>query len=640
MKIGPVILHNVGPFEHVEFDLSKPGLTGVEGVMHDRPGCTSNGSGKSYLVEGVSWVCFDRFMRDRYGKDDVIRLQFRPKGGGELELVTDAGGRPARPPGGSYGIVHVVGGEVPIRIERYRGHPQEGNKARLIIDGEDVTRGRDSMTNSAIEDALGMDFRAFTSSIAFGVREDVASFFSATDSERKLILDKLLGMELYAAAQTRARNRLRAVSTELAEGEQMRSTLAGRVEEQERALATMQGDEEGDLMFRWRRARMRVILAQLQRERVEGSVSEAQLGVEAEEEKASGAQAAHEEALEAHRQDRRTLEEKRRDKAEERGARASDGQRAQEAVDRWSRLKGRCPTCEQVVPRSLVAHSTRSAIVQRDEAKDGVAAIRRAEESLGASLRALREPLPPDLPELAAARRQLQEWREELRAWEGNVEGLETAAVAARREFERAEGQRAAIEERITNLRESLEVVEGEDVEKQAEADRLEFWVEGFGPGGLRSFLIENEIPEINRVATRYAQRLLGKGTTVRLSATRQLKGGGAREELEVAAVVPGCTITYAGASKGLRKRLDLALLLAFREIVGRRFAKSFDQLFADELFDGLDDAGEESVVELLREISATCPVMLVTHSDVLKAAANRLLVVHHENGVATLEEV
>ena len=79
---------------------------------------------------------------------------------------------------------------------------------------------------------------------------------------------------------------------------------------------------------------------------------------------------------------------------------------------------------------------------------------------------------------------------------------------------------------------------------------------------------------------------------------------------------------------------------MAFREICGRRFSKSFNQLFADELFDGLDDAGEDAVVGLLQEISATCPVMLVTHSDALKAAADRLLVVHHENGVATLEEV
>jgi len=640
MKFGPTILHNLGPFEHVEFDLSKPGLTGIEGVMHDHPGCASNGAGKSYILDGLSWVCFDRPLRDRYGKDDLIRLLFRPKGSGEVELITDTKGRPARPTDGSYGVVNIVGGTVPVRIERYRGHPIEGNKARLIVDGEDVTRGRDSMTNAAIKDILGMDYRAFISSIAFGAREDVKSFFSATDTERKAILDKLLGMEMYAAAQVRARSRLRDLSEELAVGDRKRATLMSRIEEQETALAGLVDEDEDDTEFRWKRSRMLHQLSAIQQERIEGSVEVAQEGVAAEEEAAQGVRDAHQEAQDAYRMERRSLEGKRRSKAEERGARSADASAAQEAIKRWGKLSGKCPTCEQAVPKALKLRSERAALVLRDSARDDVEALRSEEAALRDSLTALREPAPPSLPELAAAKGELREWEADLRAWLRVVEGRAKAVAAALREHERAQGRREAVQDRILGLREALEVSVLEDADMQLTADWLEFWVEGFGPGGLRSFLIENEIPEINRVATRFAQRLLGSGASVRLSATRQLKGGGEREELSVVAVIPGCTITYAGASKGQRKRLDLAILLAFREIVGRRFAKSFDQLFADELFDGLDEAGEESVVELLHEISATCPVTLVTHSDVLKAATDRLLVVHHEKGVATLEEL
>jgi DNA repair exonuclease SbcCD ATPase subunit len=640
VKFGPTILHNIGPFEHVEYDLSKPGLTGVEGVILDHPGCASNGSGKSFLLDGPSWICFDRPLRDRYGKDDLIRLQFRPKGSGGIELVTDTKGRPARPQGGSYGVQHIIGGAVPIRIERYRGHPTEGNKARLIIDGEDVTRGRDSMTNAAIEEILGMDYRAFVNSIAFGAREDVKSFFSATDTERKAILDKLLGMEVYAAAQVQARNRLRDVSEELAVGEQKRATLRSRIEEQELALADLMDVDEDDTEFRWKRSRMLHRLSSIQQERIEGSVEVAKEAVDAEEEAAQDARDAYREAQDAYRAERRGLESKRRAKAEDRGSRKADARQAQDAITRWEKLSGKCPTCEQMVPKALKQRSVRAAIQQRDEANDESSALQTEEMSLGADLRALQEPVAPDLPDLAAAEAELQEWKSDLRAWLSVVEGRAKAVSEALREHERAQGRRETVQDRLTGLRETLEASALEDADMQLTADRLEFWVEGFGPGGLRSFLIENEIPEINRVATRYAQRLLGAGAQVRLTATRLLKSGGAREELGVEAVIPGCTITYAGASKGQRKRLDLAILLAFREIVGRRFTKSFDQLFADELFDGLDGAGEESVVELLREISADCPVTLVTHSDVLKAATDRLLVVSHAGGVATLEEL
>ena len=124
----------------------------------------------------------------------------------------------------------------------------------------------------------------------------------------------------------------------------------------------------------------------------------------------------------------------------------------------------------------------------------------------------------------------------------------------------------------------------------------------------------------------------------MRLSPTRELKTKSVqREELTVEAVIPGCTRSYAGASKGQKKRLDLCLILAFRELVASRANKAFHQLFVDELFDGLDQTGCAGVVELLREMAKTGPVALITHDERIKPAGDRFVLVDHDGTTARI---
>ena len=140
----------------------------------------------------------------------------------------------------------------------------------------------------------------------------------------------------------------------------------------------------------------------------------------------------------------------------------------------------------------------------------------------------------------------------------------------------------------------------------------------------------------MNKQASEYASMLFGAPVPIQLSATRQLKSRKAtKEELSIKAEIPGCSDVYAGASKGQKRRLDVALVLAFREIVARRSSRACDQFFVDELFDGLDASGCETVVELLRTVAGGAPVILITHDPKLKAVADRVIHVHHTDGIA-----
>lgn len=247
-------------------------------------------------------------------------------------------------------------------------------------------------------------------------------------------------------------------------------------------------------------------------------------------------------------------------------------------------------------------------------------------------------PAPPDDHEVLThssdydlRREALNEAKSLLTAANAKLQAMEDQDKQSRGRLDEVRSKVADLQAELSNNLDAQKVVKDE-------ITRIEFWVQAFGNGGVKSFVIESEIPRINAIATNYARRLLGQGAFVRVAATKKLKTSDQeREELTVEAGIPGCAQSYAGASKGQRHRLDLSLILAFRTVVAARSACPFDQLFADELFDGVDATGVDCVVEILHEISKTCPVLLVTHDARLKSVGDRRVVVVHDGTSATL---
>jgi len=346
-RFGPTRLVNFGPFEDVSFDFSKLGLTCVEGEFVGH-GCDSNGSGKSYLYDGVSWIVFGRTIRDKVEKDGVVRLLFDERG----KVVLGKKGRPEFPPEGCWGEQHVVGGPKDILIRRYRAHPIKGNRVELYVNGEDVTQGRDSMTQLAIDRELGLDYDTFLRSVAFGAGDATKSFFSATDSARKGIMERILGLEVYGAAEKVARARARALATELQDADSKRERVSARIEEQEETLAQLLSDDE----LRERKREVTIARGQLRsiengRPLLESRLAEAESDLEDEIEAARGLREAYETEHRAYLNRKSELERAIRKLEREEADYAAEIRQLEGQLRRWTELSGRaCPTCTQVVP--------------------------------------------------------------------------------------------------------------------------------------------------------------------------------------------------------------------------------------------------------------------------------------------------
>jgi DNA repair exonuclease SbcCD ATPase subunit len=307
-------------------------------------------------------------------------------------------------------------------------------------------------------------------------------------------------------------------------------------------------------------------------------------------------------------------------------------------LKRLNGLVGVCPTCEQRIAGGDKASLVRRVSVEQQAL---LKALTRARELSSEAKKVVdRLPLSPPPPDTTAVSDASQQYAD-----------AGTRLTSAKREEERLRHAmetltqaRAGADEKVRMCEDAIDTVStelGELGGKIEQADAwvacYEFWAEGFGNRGLKSLLIEAALPEINQAATMYARRLI-PGARLRLSATTALKTRDAvKEALSLEVHLPRFTRTYGGASKGQRTRLLLSLLLALRDVVSRRAASPFDQFFADELFDGLDRTGSECVAELLGEIAARCPVVLITHDDRLKGEGGRTLTVLHDGREASI---
>jgi DNA repair exonuclease SbcCD ATPase subunit len=623
-RIGKVKYHNFGPFADAEIDLDRPGVTLIEGAIEGMPGCDSNGAGKSFIFDGVAWALYGRCIRPEYSGDDVVKL--KSKGGCSVEVT-------------------ITKGKEELIVRRYRNDPEYKSQLHVLIDGNNVTRGVNAETQAIVERTLGMDYLTFCNTVAFGVREDVKSFFTASDGDRKKVLDTLLGLEIYSAAETVARRRLKSAVTALEEKRLLIQTSGIRIDEKREAIRRMEEAEVVDTASTLADHKAKLKEAEANVETWVKKVADLENEVERVRDKQDDENTRLNEESVAYKNKIDALELRRVKADNDRLlARMAVGGAERALADAKSLSGKPCPTCQQSVPAfnvSSVRDKLQAALAM---AKSAYATVDAEYQKVCVAQDAVSYPQPSDehqklTEELAVLESRVDKRRETLNKWK-NARNVATSMIeqlenAKKRSGDRIKAAQAELQKLLDETHDVKDAIEG-DEQRAAE---LEFWVQAFGNQGLKSFLIEAEVPEVNKHATRYARRLLGEGAKVQLKATTTLKTSGAtREKLTVEGVIPGKTNKYTGASQGQKKRMDLSLLLAFRKLISQRVQQPFDQLFADEIFDGLDQSGVEVIGELLREESAAGPVVLITHDSRMKPLGDQYVHVFHDGVTATVQ--
>jgi DNA repair exonuclease SbcCD ATPase subunit len=170
VKLKTLTVSDFMSFGAAEIDFEKlQNLTVIEGINRDSNPVCSNGTGKSTIVEAVTFALFGRTIR-KTRETSIIRH-------GAKSCVVDLS-------------VDMEGHNVFIQRSR------RPSKLFVSINGKDVTKESAVETQKFLLGFLNIDFTTYLAAVMFGQNNN-NEFVSSTPAEKRKILQSFLGIEDY-----------------------------------------------------------------------------------------------------------------------------------------------------------------------------------------------------------------------------------------------------------------------------------------------------------------------------------------------------------------------------------------------------------------------------------------------------------
>lgn len=206
---------------------------------------------------------------------------------------------------------------------------------------------------------------------------------------------------------------------------------------------------------------------------------------------------------------------------------------------------------------------------------------------------------------------------------QSTLESLQKEREDLKRRQEELQTQRARCQGRLQHLDE----MEREYRRVLRERDRLrreqylyEQLTRAFGKDGIQAWLIEQALPEIERIANDYLRRLTQGRAQLSIEPIRDLKTGGLKETLDINISDEAGTRPYEMFSGGEAFRIDFALRIALSHLLAHRAGTRLRTLIIDEGFGTQDRMGLDLMVDAIREVAQDFDkVLVITHLEELK---------------------
>lgn len=204
----------------------------------------------------------------------------------------------------------------------------------------------------------------------------------------------------------------------------------------------------------------------------------------------------------------------------------------------------------------------------------------------------------------------------------GEIRGLETKRSQASASLQATVSNRKKLEGRLTELettkraqgdadeKELAKLQEGlrelEDTRKEMVDDQYYYGIASalLKDSGIKSRIIKHYIPVINQIINRYLNQM---GLFVSFNLDEEFNETIKSRHRDI--------FTYSSFSEGEKRKIDLALLFAWRTIASLKNSLDTNLLIMDEVLDGsLDDASVESFLEILRGIGGGTNAFVISH--------------------------
>lgn len=570
MRVRSIGLKDFMSHKHTEVTLPESGVVVVTGP---------NGAGKSALVESVAMAGWGKTLRGTRpwahdGANDA-----------NVKLAVD-------------GLLITRNADNP----RLRWAIQEdGTEAGAVFDsllrlgakhvaGAVGTFENTTKAQEALERLIG-PFDVWRRGCAFSA-SDAAHFSTATDTERKRLLEAILQLDRFDVALGLCRNKLKAFADGVSKRTHEIQRMRDRLVSEELRLLDAQRQAQADLDAlppalpdppMDERARVGAMLVTL-------------------------------------RTNERN-EKQRRDDAMRAEAnfnsQISQGRRELErlAVDS-------CPTCLQPIPAALREDARKQILLEDADLRSKAAEKKRQYKSACDAL----EELSEEAQALEARNRKLT-WDVEQHDERRRLR--ETAITAHKAAQQRA----VEIADNVARLGVDIKNGQATFDEMKKELVELEQVEIVLGFRGVRAHLLQQSLAAISAIANARLQMLGLEDLTVDLLPYKEQKTAGVVDAISIVVGGAGGGLGYKAASAGERRRIDFALLLGLSEVASGSTGRRNSTLFFDELFDALDSDGVNAVARALEDLAAERCIVVITHNDELAARIRAVKRIVIDNG-------
>lgn len=152
--------------------------------------------------------------------------------------------------------------------------------------------------------------------------------------------------------------------------------------------------------------------------------------------------------------------------------------------------------------------------------------------------------------------------------------------------------------------------------------------VKCFGKDGIQSIIIENVIEELETNANEILEKICTEPTSITIKTQRQTDKGDWVETFDIEVNINGQADELESLSGGEEFRISFALRLALSKILSNRMGGCVKFLLLDEVSSFLDAKGLSLFSEIVHKLSKDMKILVITHDDKLKDKFNDVIVV------------
>jgi DNA repair exonuclease SbcCD ATPase subunit len=592
----------------VKLDLSEKGLHIIKGA---------NGAGKTTIFNALAWCLYQVNLKGLLNAD--VTSWYANRGTAvELQFEKD-------------GIEYEV-----TRYQNFKAAGGSGNKLVLKKNGETYNGQHKADQQEELVRILGMNSNVFLNSFLFGQR--AKRFIEADNSEKRDILESLYDLSFIDKAAQIAKSGYDVAKEQIATLEKEQQYAIGYIEQASAHLKQIEEENQTRATRYLEELENTNNLIAINAQKLEDT-RKLRLAAATEQSRQlslldTKKNSVTDEISELENEIAEIMDVLRQASTKMKVGRNLYNKELAETMDKLSKVDTACSSCG-ATPTAESIEKT------REQLKNKVAHY----QSENARWASIYETYDGEQAKVQMYSKNVQTLREglakvdssayqaaasELKRLDSEIVSIEKLQVHYKAQLELLQSQtreqdttltKVSIAKKRATLKELEEGIEGfkEEIAKYA------WWKDAFSANGIKSFILESTLDNLNRFIAVYASRMNMKAT-ISMETEKHYKN------FKVVCGFNGRSADYKALSGGERQRIDVAMALGLHDLVAHTGTK-MSILVMDEIFENLDAEGIETIFDLLRQKESVKSIYVITHQEGIDSLNAKIITVSNTNG-------